>query len=559
MALCRLSILWFALVAILACSGGSQGNSAGIGGAAGHLSGSGGQAGAAQPASGGAGGAAAGGTAGGTVATGPLVGEFLGLNGFIDDDPAKLAAVGNVREYHDWSWNEGNGAASYPGYPNNQLSFTNVAGAWDFDAYYAALGQAGVTPFPCIEGSVNFLGSAMPPVSAGADVTLAASYVAHASFLYQYAARYGAKAVPTANLKLASGQTARTGLGLLRYYEDGNEPDANWVNADGSPVFSPAAAAAMSSADYDGDQGRLGGTFGVKSADPAAKLVQAGLAGAGASSDWLTNVTTYLDGMRTWATAHRGGSFPADVLNVHDYCFGPDPFGTKNPRPGVAPEACGIATALAGVAAYRDQHLPGKEVWLTEFGYDTDPGSRLRAPAIGGADAQAVQGQWLVRTFLALMGSGIDRAFLFVSRDNCTGSASACPNNDVQFSTSGVLTQKGDEQPKTAWYYLATVRARLGTMRYAGTVASGKPNLDVARFYDAAANKGAYVLWMATSDGSLSNGYALTLPGAISSATTVTLTAGSASGTATPAAVSNHSVSVNVSETPTLVLVDGAP
>jgi hypothetical protein len=550
--------LGLASTVILACSQ-SQSGGAATGGAAGRLSGGGGQAGAAQSASGGGDGAAAGGTAGGSVATGPIIGDFLGLNGFIDDDPGKLAAVGNVREYHDWSWNEGNGAAGYPGYPNNQLSFTNVAGAWDFDAYYAALGQAGVTPFPCIEGSVNFLGSAMPPVSAGADVTLAASYVAHASFLFQYAARYGAKAVPTANLKLASGQTARTGLGLLRYYEDGNEPDANWVNADGSPVFSPAAAAAMSSADYDGDQGRLGATFGIKSADPAAKLVQAGLAGAGASFDWLTNVTTYLDGMRTWATAHRGGSFPADVLNVHDYCFGPDPFGTKNPRPGVAPEACGIATALAGVVAYRDQHLPGKEVWLTEFGYDTDPGSRLRAPAIGSADAQAVQGQWLVRTFLALMGSGIDRAFLFVSRDNCTGSASACPNNDVQFSTSGVLTQKGDEQPKTAWYYLATVRARLGTMRYAGTAPSGKPNLDIARFYDAAANKGAYVLWMATSDGSVSNGYALALPGAVSSATTVMLTAGSASGTAAPAAVSNHAVSLNVGETPTLVLVDGAP
>ena len=544
---------------ILACSRGPQDNGAAAGGSGGHPSGAGGQAGAAQGASGGAGGSATGGAGGGSVATGPLVGEFLGLNGFIDDDPAKLAAVGNVREYHDWSWNEGNGASGYPGYPNSQLSFTGVAGAWDFDAYYAALNRAGVTPFPCIEGSVNFLGSAMPPVAAGADVTLAASYVAHASFLYQYAARYGTKAVPTANLKLASGQTARTGLGLLRYYEDGNEPDANWVNADGSPLFSPAAAAAMSSADYDGDQGRLGGTFGIKSADPAAQLVLAGLAGAGASSDWLTNVTSYLDGMRTWATAHRGGSFPADVLNVHDYCFGPDPFGTKNPRPGIAPEACGIATALAGVVAYRDQHLPGKEVWLTEFGYDTDPGSRLRAPAIGSADAQAVQGQWLVRTFLALMGSGIDRAFLFVSRDNCTGSASACPGNDVQFSTSGVLTQKGDEQPKTAWYYLATVRARLGTMRYAGTAPSGKPNLSIARFYNTATNQGAYVLWMATSDGSVSNDYALALPGAISSATTVALTAGSASGTATPAAVSNHAVTLNVGETPTLLLVDGAP
>ena len=475
MALCRLSILGLASVVILACGGGSQGSGAATGGAAGHLSGTGGQAGAGEAASGGAGGAAAGGTAGGNVATGPLVGDFLGLNGFIDDDPAKLAAVGNVREYHDWSWNEGNGAAGYPGYPNNQLSFTNVAGAWDFDAYYAALGQAGVTPFPCIEGSVNFLGSAMPPVSAGADVTLAASYVAHASFLYQYAARYGAKAVPTANLKLASGQAARTGLGLLRYYEDGNEPDANWVNADGSPVFSPAAAAAMSSADYDGDQGRLGGTFGVKSADPAAKLVLAGLAGAGASSDWLTNVTSL-----PRRDAHLGDRAPRRQLprrrpqrarlllrarSVRD----------QEPAPRRSrPRRAASRRRWRRVVAYRDQHLPGKEVWLTEFGYDTDPGSRLRAPAIGGADAQAVQGQWLVRTFLALLGSGIDRAFLFVSRDNCTGSASACPSNDVQFSTSGVLTQKGDEQPKTAWYYLATVRARLGAMRYAGTAAIGK-------------------------------------------------------------------------------------
>jgi hypothetical protein len=170
-----------------------------------------------------------------------------------------------------------------------------------------------------------------------------------------------------------------------------------------------------------------------------------------------------------------------------------------------------------------------------------------------------VQGQWLVRSFLALLGSGIDRTFLFVSRDSCTGSASACPNNGVQFSTSGVLTQKGDEQPKTAWYYLATVRARLGAMRYAGMAQSGTPNLSIARFYDAAAHRGAYVLWMATSDGSVSAGYALTLPAAISSATTVALTAGSPIGIATPVAVSNHTVSLSVGETPTLVLVDGAP
>lgn len=556
----RRAFLLGALLGAFACGGGSRAGGSGSGGTngSGGINGSGGTKGPGGTGSGGHGTGMAG-MGGQAVATGPLVGDFLGLNGFIDDNPAKLAAIGNVREYHDWTWNDGNGTAGYAGYPKNQLSFSLFSGSWDFDAYYLALDRAGVLPFPCIQGSVDYLGNAMPPVAPGGDVTAPASYVAHASFLYQYAARYGATAVPTGNLELAADQSARTGLGLLRYYEDGNEPDANWVNADGSPVFSPAAAAAMSSADYDGDQGRLGATFGIKSADPNAKLVLAGLAGAGSSSDWLTNITSYLDGMRSWAAAKRGGSFPADVINIHDYCFGPDAFGVANPRPGVAPEACGIAGAVAGVAAYRDQHLPGKEVWLTEFGYDTDPGSRLRAPAIGGADAQAVQGQWLVRSFLALIGSGVDRAFLFVSRDNCTGSASACPNNAVQFSTSGVLTQKGDEQPKTAWYYLATVRARLGSMRYAGTLPSGTTNLALARFYDAAMNKGAYVAWMTTSDGSSVSDYRLPLPAAVSTATVVTLTAGSPTGTAATGAIVDHGVTLTVNETPVIVLVDGPP
>ncbi len=490
---------------------------------------------------------------------GPRVSDFLGLNGFIDDPTDKLAAVGNVREYHNWAWNDGNGTAGYPGYPNNQLSFSLFNGFWDFDAYYGALDQAGVMVFPCVEGSVDYLGNAMPPVPSGADVTAPASYVAHASFMYQLAARYSAQAVPAANLKLASDQTVRTGTKLLAYYENGNEPDANWVHSDGSYLFSPAATAAMCSADFDGDQGRLGATFGLKKADPNAKMVLAGLAGAGPSSDWLTNITTYLDGMRAWSAAHRGGDFPADVVNVHDYCFGPDAFGVANPRPGVAPEDCGLAAALAGVVAYRDQHLPGKEVWLTEFGYDTDPGSRLRAPALPGADAQTVQGQWLVRSFLALLGTGIDRAFLFVSRDSCTGTAQQCPNNAVQFSTSGVLTQKGDEQPKTAWYFLATLRATLGPLRYAGTLPSGKPGVSIARFSDDAGTRGAYVVWLTSSTGATLSNFALPVAPTVTSATLVTLAAGTASGTAKALAIANQQVTLPVNETPSLVMVQGAP
>ena len=129
------------VVVFLACGQGSQSGSAATGGSGGHASGTAGQAGAGQSVSGGAGGPSAGGAGGGSVATGPLVADFIGLNGFIDDDLSKLAAVGNVREYHDWSWNEGNGAAGYRAIPTTVV-VTDVAGAWDFDAYYGVSAQA---------------------------------------------------------------------------------------------------------------------------------------------------------------------------------------------------------------------------------------------------------------------------------------------------------------------------------------------------------------------------------------------------------------------------------
>ena len=500
----------------------------------------------------------AGAGAGAGASSGPTVGDFMGLNAFIDDDVAKLAAVGNVREYHDWTWNDGNGAQGYTGYPDNKLQFSVFGGFWDFDAYYSQLTAKKVMVFPCVEGSVDYLSNAMPPVKSGADATDPASYVAHAAFMYQYAARYGSVKVDPSKLKLDASQTVASGLNVLPYYEDGNEPDATWVHPDGSFLFTPEMTAAMASADYDGNQGKMGATVGIKSADPNAKMVLAGLAGAG-PKDFLTNITSYLDGMRTWATAHRGGSFPADVINVHDYCFGPDPFGTANPKPGLSPEECKLQDLMASIVSYRDANLPGKELWLTEFGYDTDAKSRLRAPAISGNSAEIVQGQWLVRSFIALMASGLDRAFLFVSRDNCTGDDTKCPDNAVQFSTSGVMTEKGQATPKASWYFLATFRARLGAMRYQGSADSGAPNVSIAKFYDAASDTGAYVVWAPTSAATVVSGYALGVSSSLTAATLVTLADKSATGTEQALSPTQGKVTLDVTETPSIVLIAGSP
>ena len=101
---------------------------------------------------------------------GPTMGAFVGVDAYIDDPAGFLPPLGNVREYHDWSWNEGNGSTTYPGYPNDQNSFILFGGTWDWDTYYADLKTAGVFGYPCIQGSVSWLNdAAVPPVPAGAS------------------------------------------------------------------------------------------------------------------------------------------------------------------------------------------------------------------------------------------------------------------------------------------------------------------------------------------------------------------------------------------------------
>jgi hypothetical protein len=475
----------------------------------------------------------------------------VGINGFIDDPIDRLSSFGTVREYHDWVWDDGNGAAGYAGYPGNQLQFDLWSGFWNFDQFYQSLHAAGSLVLPCVQGSVDYLGQAMPPAAAGQSATDPASYVAHADFMYQLVARYGSVAVPDAQLKLAAGQQRLTGLNYIEYFEDGNEPDNNWTHSDGSFLFPPEVYAAMASADYDGDQGRLGATVGVKSADPHAKMVLAGLAmaGTGAAAE---NAKSYLEGIRVWANAHRGGDFPADVLNIHQYCFGPDGYGVPHPRPGVSPEACDLHTRLQTVADYRDQYLPGKELWLSEFGYDTDPGSNLRAPAIGNNSAQVVQAQWLVRSVLTIAESGIDRATLFVSRDGC--SSPTCAGHDVQFTTSGVLTEKGQFTPKPSYFYLAAFRHALSGLRFAGKRTNANSNIRVDAFADTS-GRGAYVVWSPTSTAATLSNVFIPLPGA-TTAQSVALVDQSVTGQSSTLALARGGAIVDVTETPLILLAD---
>jgi len=496
-----------------------------------------------------------------TTKLGPTVGAFVGVDGFISNATSFLSPLGNVREYHDWSWNEGNGSSTYPGYPNDQNSFVLFGGFWDWDTYYAGLQKAGVFGYPVIQGAVNWLNNgAVPPVPSGASTTDPASYAAHADEMFQYAARYGSTKVATSLLQLASGQPVVTGQNSLQYIEDWNEEDAWWINADGSPLFAPDVYAAMASADIDGNQGKMGKTLGMKNADPNIKMVMGGLSGHGtATVTWEDSETAYIDGVRTWAATNRGGDFPADVLNVHYYSFGPSASGTTNPMPALSPEDDHVQARMSVISAYRDKNLPGKELWLTEFGYDTDPQSILHAPALGSSSAEVVQGQWIIRYFLAVMAAGFDRAFLFVSTDSCTPGADAGTDQscETQFDTAGVTDTNGTTL-KTAYYFIATFRSRLATYAWLRPETSSNPGVTVYAFKQPSSSKGAYVVWSPTSNATVVSDYSLAIPGA-TTATAVSLVDGQMNGTETTLTVAKGTVTLDVSETPAIVLVDSIP
>jgi hypothetical protein len=479
-------------------------------------------------------------TDGGLALHGTLMGDFTGVNGNIADAPAMLAPLGTVREYHNWGWICDNYAAT-PAYPDMLYTFMNFNG-WDWDTFFSDLQAQGVTAFPAVQGSVPWMNnSAIPPVLAGADATAAASYVAHADAMFQIAARYGSVKVPDAELKLQFTQTRLTGLDTVHYFEDFNEED----NASG---FTPAAMAAMASADDDGDQMRLGDTFGVKNADPSAQLVMGGLSGAYPSSNWQASITTYLDGMRAWAATNRAGDFPADVLNIHYYSF-----SAATGQAAPSPEDDGVQAKLAAIVAYRDQYLPGKEVWWTEFGYDTSVQSPLHAPALGANSAFIVQGQWLVRDFLAALSAGIDRTTLFELDDTCNIADSTC-NAAQQFTTCGLLDGTGTK--KASYYFVAAFRARLATMVFTGNPSSGQTDVSIATFKDTAGPGGAFALWSPTSSANVVSGYALSLPAKATTAKAVALADQQPSGVETSLTPAAGKVSLDVTETPTIVLVD---
>ena len=450
--------------------------------------------------------------------------KHIGINTFIDDPLNAMKVAGTVREYHNISWQGNNG---------NAFKFAPSAaagGGWNFDDYYTKLKNEGIEVFPCLQGTADWiLGNGQKyesknekPIPAGSDATLASSYLGHASHMYQYAARYGSKKVDVNTLKLASDQKKVSGLNLIKYFENSNETNKDWEGR--KSYFSPYEFAAMCSADYDGHESTMGKDIGIKNADPNSKLVMGGMAG-------MDNFVTYVELMKTWFENNRKDKkFAVDVLNFHIYT------GKSSP------EEYKLKEKLSEVVKWRNINYPDKEVWLTEFGWDTNKKSPIVAPS------KEAQGNYLVRGYLASMAAGIDRSTMYMLRD-------VDSLGEWKFSTSGLVTQKGEWFPKPSWFYVYTMKDTLKGMVF-DSIVKESSNLYIYKFVssDKKSLKQCYVLWCPTSNGTKISNYKLDV-GNKKEALLVNLQEDYSDGVKSNLNIVNGQVTVNVSETPLFVVL----
>ena len=475
--------------------------------------------------------------------------NFFGINGYVNDADDVTSVSRYIREYHPW-------AASCPDPEGDESDVLYVSpsrnGIWDYDDFYYRRHKMGISVVPTIEFEKY------PPkgdYDDPADFMDPGRYYKYASMLFQYVARYGHnKDIPDELIRVGEGQEIKKGLGYIDCIEPSNEPNMTWAGR--RKYFSPFELAALSSICYDGHEGKYP-NVGVKQADPNCRMTMSGIAGTSAD---------YVRAMAFWAKYNRkDGKLPFDVINVHHYCGTCEEGvvdvnladrGVKKVFYGVSPENGNIIGALKPMLDFRSRYAPEQEIWLTEFGWDTNQSydTAMSAHAYGEYSGRQVQAMWLVREYLLLSSIGIERGAMFLIRDcgpeETVGKFATCGLVTVPLDAGGGHTIQGNKKP--SFYYLYTVKELLEETTFDGEIAV--PNKYVKMFrYKKDNGKSIYALWCPTENGTKVNGLRIALPG-VEKATLVTLADQRLFGNRSELAIENGRVSVNVSETPIFIV-----
>ena len=143
------------------------------------------------------------------------------------------------------------------------------------------------------------------------------------------------------------------------------------------------------------------------------------------------------------------------------------------------------------LAAWRDEHARGKEIWITEFGYDAielpaDPTGKWKHWR-GLTDLQ--QAQWTVRSWLVFATLPVTRAYYFFFNDF----------GEPKMHHASGMTRRGERRP--VFFATAHLQATLGDFRLARIVREEPGRAIVLEFtHERDAGRRVWVAWSPTGD-----------------------------------------------------------
>ncbi len=431
--------------------------------------------------------------------------QLMGLNGFLQEgDMPKIFQAGTVmRWYNEFPWlidnvkglsPESTGSGQGAVLSDMKFAFSQ-SHMWDYDAKLTLAKSLGIESLFCISHNPHFLRPSgyehamdSKPVDYGLNTSDLAittnpfNYTFYARHGYNMAARYGNNpSVDQSYITLVGTETMKVGLNLVKYFEYGNEQDRFWGGA--NAYNNPQEFAARTSAVADGHKGLMGPGFGVKAADPTAKVVLGGLSGP--------NPSFVRQMMKWWDVARGPGDYPIDAINFHQYNSykaEPDvPVYSSVPQYGIPPEdpLCGFKDMVRKFVKLRDEKMPNAEIWLTEVGYDEHWGGVNSPNSTSLVTRQKFKSYWLLRTHLLCRMLGIDvvNIYWYANTQVRIEDISQTEWKRDIFITSGIVDGVSayndweNRKALPAHYYLGSFRAEFNGYKYIHPIKEDGVNL----------------------------------------------------------------------------------
>lgn len=240
----------------------------------------------------------------------------------------------------------------------------------------------------------------------------------------------------------------KTKTGLMDRFENGNEEDGWWTDY----YWTPVDYFALSSADYDGHEGKLGPERGLKAGDAQCRLLMSGMV------QLDTNRVRTLKFLCEQLRRDKKFIWEGGV-QYHYYSTNSNSIA-QMPTRGISPEEDHLREKLARVRAFQDRLLPGIPLILGENGYDRSQESRQRTPLLKGYNEAESQGIMVLRSLMATFMAGFDGYNQYMLRD-----ATANPQATGPYASSGLISGPGRNEPFPAWHYWRLAMQLLGDYR----------------------------------------------------------------------------------------------